>query len=105
MGLHGKLRDSLKGGRDADIDHLSDFADGVAVISQRMNDLLFTLHAVLDIFADFRLGFTDQRTMAGQNQADVESEQALQRCEIIGHVAVGRMDDRRAVAENIIAAE
>jgi len=43
--------------------------------------------------------------MAGQDQADVEAEQSLQGGQIIGHVAVGRMNHRGALPENIIAAE
>ena len=49
--------------------------------------------------------FADQRAVTRQDQADVESEQPLERFEIVGHVAVGRMNDRCAVAENVVAAE
>src|SRR5919108_3973227 len=105
MRLHRKLRDSLERGRDIDIDHLRDSADAVASTAQRGQHLLLSFEAVLDVFTDLRFGFANERSVAGQNQTDVEAEQPLQRFEVVRHITIGRPNHGCAVTEYIVTAE
>jgi len=70
---------------------------------QRGDHLVFAHHAVRNQPIDFMLGTPQDMAMRRQDGVEALALEALERGEIVAHVAIGRCDHRGGPVQDVIA--
>ena len=72
---------------------------------QRGQHLALPLLAMGQVLAELRVGVPDHRAMAGADHGGAQRQHRIQRPQVVGQVAVGRIDHARAPPQDGISRE
>src|SRR5438128_7415051 len=105
MGQHRPPRHVVERLGDVDVDLGHEIGDLARPLGQGLEDLVLPFDAVGDVLGQDRLGLLEDVAVAGAEPGQAPLAEPLQRLEVGGHVAVGRVDDGGRARQNGVAGE
>lgn len=87
------------------VDHRNDIGDSGDACSQAFQNLLLASHSVIDVLLDLRARVPDHGTVTAEQEPRRDLLQPSQGVDVSTHVAVGRRNHHRSLADDVVSRE